>query len=186
MAQLSSKSNATTTLLHTFSHYITNPFTWIIPTNYIFALNWGVGVWTHIDTKTQNPGYMKDNFVVCIESLHLGDVGHQKNVSASSLVVVYSFISMCFSFSSGWGERTMHKKPWFNLLSLNWPWERKNYSSESRWRGRKIISTEDVSPPSLTLWTATGFIIFPGSSLSFGYFWCLFYCCNWQTDFTLN
>lgn len=30
---------------------------------------------------TQNPGYMKENFVVCIESLHLGDVGDQKNVS---------------------------------------------------------------------------------------------------------
>lgn len=30
---------------------------------------------------SQNPGYMKDNFVICIESLHVGDRGEQNNVS---------------------------------------------------------------------------------------------------------
>lgn len=30
----------------------------------------------------QNPGYMKENFVICIESFHVGDVGNQNNVSA--------------------------------------------------------------------------------------------------------
>lgn len=34
---------------------------------------------------SQNPGYMKENFVVCIESLHVGDVGDQKNVSVRFL-----------------------------------------------------------------------------------------------------
>lgn len=29
----------------------------------------------------QNPGYMKDNFVIMIESFHIGDVGNQHNVS---------------------------------------------------------------------------------------------------------
>lgn len=29
----------------------------------------------------QNPGYMKDNFVICIESLHVADRGEQDNVS---------------------------------------------------------------------------------------------------------
>lgn len=29
----------------------------------------------------QNPGYMKENFVICIESLHVGDIGLQSNVS---------------------------------------------------------------------------------------------------------
>lgn len=28
----------------------------------------------------QNPGYMKENFVICIESLHIADVGDQENV----------------------------------------------------------------------------------------------------------
>lgn len=32
--------------------------------------------------SVQNPGYMKENFVICIESLHIGDVGNQTNVSA--------------------------------------------------------------------------------------------------------
>lgn len=29
----------------------------------------------------QNPGYMKENFYIIIESLHLGDTGEQENVS---------------------------------------------------------------------------------------------------------
>jgi hypothetical protein len=29
----------------------------------------------------QNPGYMKENFVICIESMHIGDTGSQDNVS---------------------------------------------------------------------------------------------------------
>lgn len=34
------------------------------------------------NTKTtKNPGYMKENFVICIESLHVGDIGNQQNVS---------------------------------------------------------------------------------------------------------
>lgn len=28
----------------------------------------------------KNPGYMKENFVICIESLHIGDQGDQENV----------------------------------------------------------------------------------------------------------
>lgn len=31
--------------------------------------------------KKKNPGYMKENFVICIESLHVGDIGNQHNVS---------------------------------------------------------------------------------------------------------
>lgn len=33
---------------------------------------------------SQNPGYMKDNFVIMIESFHIGDVGNQHNVSRSA------------------------------------------------------------------------------------------------------
>jgi hypothetical protein len=29
----------------------------------------------------QNPGYMKENFIIVIESLHLADTGMQQNVS---------------------------------------------------------------------------------------------------------
>lgn len=28
----------------------------------------------------QNPGYMKENFMICIESLHIADTGEQDNV----------------------------------------------------------------------------------------------------------
>lgn len=28
----------------------------------------------------QNPGYMKENFMICIESLHIADTGEQENV----------------------------------------------------------------------------------------------------------
>jgi len=31
-------------------------------------------------TVITNPGYMKENFVICIESLHVGDIGMQQNV----------------------------------------------------------------------------------------------------------
>lgn len=31
-------------------------------------------------TVITNPGYMKDNFVICIESMHIGDQGDQENV----------------------------------------------------------------------------------------------------------
>ncbi|XP_017775488.1 PREDICTED: phosphatidylinositol transfer protein beta isoform [Nicrophorus vespilloides] len=31
-------------------------------------------------TVITNPGYMKDNFVICIESMHIGDKGNQDNV----------------------------------------------------------------------------------------------------------
>ncbi|XP_070492148.1 phosphatidylinositol transfer protein alpha isoform isoform X2 [Chironomus tepperi] len=31
-------------------------------------------------TVITNPGYMKENFVICIESLHIGDTGDQENV----------------------------------------------------------------------------------------------------------
>ncbi|KAG5681236.1 hypothetical protein PVAND_010688 [Polypedilum vanderplanki] len=31
-------------------------------------------------TVITNPGYMKENFVICIESLHIGDTGEQDNV----------------------------------------------------------------------------------------------------------
>lgn len=44
-----------------------------------------------LSPRTQNPGYMKENFVVCIESLHLGDVGDQKNVSVAR-DVSHSFV----------------------------------------------------------------------------------------------
>jgi hypothetical protein len=32
-------------------------------------------------TVITNPGYMKENFVICIESMHIGDTGSQDNVS---------------------------------------------------------------------------------------------------------
>lgn len=28
----------------------------------------------------KNPGYMKENFMICIESLHIADTGEQDNV----------------------------------------------------------------------------------------------------------
>ncbi|KAK5638045.1 hypothetical protein RI129_012340 [Pyrocoelia pectoralis] len=31
-------------------------------------------------TVITNPGYMKENFVICIESMHIGDIGNQENV----------------------------------------------------------------------------------------------------------
>jgi hypothetical protein len=31
----------------------------------------------------QNPGYMKENFIIVIESLHIADAGKQQNVSDS-------------------------------------------------------------------------------------------------------
>lgn len=31
-------------------------------------------------TIITNPGYMKENFLICIESLHVGDIGNQNNV----------------------------------------------------------------------------------------------------------
>ncbi|KAB0790876.1 hypothetical protein PPYR_14963 [Photinus pyralis] len=31
-------------------------------------------------TVITNPGYMKENFVICIESMHIGDIGDQENV----------------------------------------------------------------------------------------------------------
>lgn len=38
----------------------------------------------------KNPGYMKENFVICIETLHAGDVGDQENVSDISCLHVFS------------------------------------------------------------------------------------------------
>jgi hypothetical protein len=35
----------------------------------------------------QNPGYMKENFIIVIESLHLADRGMQQNVSHDLCVV---------------------------------------------------------------------------------------------------
>jgi hypothetical protein len=35
----------------------------------------------------QNPGYMKENFIIVIESLHLADTGMQQNVSHDLSVV---------------------------------------------------------------------------------------------------
>lgn len=43
--------------------------------------------------KMQNPGYMKDNFVICIESLHVGDTGLQSNVS-----FIWCGICCCFVY----------------------------------------------------------------------------------------
>ena len=31
--------------------------------------------------QNQNPGYMKDNFIIIIESHHIADIGDQDNVS---------------------------------------------------------------------------------------------------------
>ena len=36
---------------------------------------------------SQNPGYMKENFIIIIESLHLADAGMQHNVSPSLCAV---------------------------------------------------------------------------------------------------
>lgn len=35
-------------------------------------------------SHTQNPGYMKENFMICIESLHIADTGEQDNVRVDS------------------------------------------------------------------------------------------------------
>lgn len=48
----------------------------------------------------QNPGYMKDNFVIMIESFHIGDVGDQHNVSitqSTSTMQSPVFLHYCFS-----------------------------------------------------------------------------------------
>lgn len=37
----------------------------------------------------QNPGYMKENFVICIESLHVPDAGDQFNVSLLNNVISF-------------------------------------------------------------------------------------------------
>jgi hypothetical protein len=47
----------------------------------------------------QNPGYMKENFIICIESLHLGDVGDKSNVSNFYIEDIQHyqiFISLCY------------------------------------------------------------------------------------------
>ena len=33
----------------------------------------------------KNPGYMKENFVICIETLHVGDTGRMENVRWASV-----------------------------------------------------------------------------------------------------
>lgn len=43
-------------------------------------------------TNTQNPGYMKENFMICIESLHIADTGEQENVRVNSLTSCYELI----------------------------------------------------------------------------------------------
>lgn len=37
----------------------------------------------------QNPGYMKENFVICIESLHVPDTGKQDNVSGTGAKITF-------------------------------------------------------------------------------------------------
>lgn len=37
----------------------------------------------------KNPGYMKENFVICIESLHIGDQGDQENVRSGFVVTMH-------------------------------------------------------------------------------------------------
>lgn len=36
----------------------------------------------------QNPGYMKENFVIMIESFHIDDVGNQHNVCKKFIKIV--------------------------------------------------------------------------------------------------
>lgn len=36
----------------------------------------------------KNPGYMKENFVICIESMHIADTGKQDNVSSKKVAVL--------------------------------------------------------------------------------------------------
>lgn len=45
------------------------------------------------DLFEQNPGYMRDNFIIIIESLHLADVGDQENVSFFLLLYCYIFLN---------------------------------------------------------------------------------------------
>lgn len=40
----------------------------------------GLGCCVNLLHATQNPGYMKENFMICIESLHIADTGEQDNV----------------------------------------------------------------------------------------------------------
>lgn len=53
----------------------------------------------------QNPGYMKDNFVIMIESFHIGDVGNQHNVSTIEIWRVFSRLRS-FSF-----DKQVHELP---------------------------------------------------------------------------
>lgn len=54
---------------------------------------WTFGImWTFFGVENcllfwkQNPGYMKENFMICIESLHIADTGEQDNVRDVSTV----------------------------------------------------------------------------------------------------
>lgn len=42
----------------------------------------------------QNPGYMKENFMICIESLHISDTGEQENVRQ----ILVNFNVVCWRF----------------------------------------------------------------------------------------
>lgn len=41
------------------------------------------------DLLVKNPGYMKENFIICIESMHIADTGSKDNVSKVVVVKIY-------------------------------------------------------------------------------------------------
>jgi hypothetical protein len=52
--------------------------------SFVFGMLFSMAVvvgWLLLFINMQNPGYMKENFVIIIESLHLADKGNQQNVS---------------------------------------------------------------------------------------------------------
>lgn len=44
----------------------------------------------------KNPGYMKENFMICIESLHVGDTGILQNVSWCLVIIMHEFYDLVF------------------------------------------------------------------------------------------
>lgn len=56
------------------------------------------GIHVFCGRNRQNPGYMKENFMICIESLHIADTGEQDNVRCLSKFLTFNVVLMLMSF----------------------------------------------------------------------------------------
>lgn len=65
----------------------------------------------------KNPGYMKENFVICIESLHVGDGGNQENVRW--LIQIYFFVTIKTACSIGSKICYWRKRVFLIVVLLN-------------------------------------------------------------------